>query len=90
MFPCMRREPRARKYSSRTIRSYAYYNRIPMEFCCRTPEQMRLEVSGGKDRKDRYSLLSRRESGIDIRYMQTLLGHESSRTTEIYTHVSNL
>ncbi|TKG89025.1 integrase [Puteibacter caeruleilacunae] len=29
------------------------------------------------------------EHGVDIRYIQSLLGHESTKTTEIYTHISN-
>ena len=28
------------------------------------------------------------ESGTDLRYIQSLLSHESSKTTEIYTHIT--
>jgi site-specific recombinase XerD len=29
------------------------------------------------------------ESGTDLKYIQEVLGHKNSKTTEIYTHVSN-
>ena len=28
------------------------------------------------------------ESGVDLRYIQEILGHKGSKTTEIYTHVT--
>ena len=29
------------------------------------------------------------ESGVDIRYVQRLLGHQSILTTQLYTHVND-
>ncbi|MEA3445035.1 MAG: tyrosine-type recombinase/integrase [Bacteroidota bacterium] len=51
-------------------------------------------VKGGKGMKDMHTILSQKalatqllESGADIRIIQALPGHASSKTTEICTHI---
>jgi site-specific recombinase XerD len=66
------------KYSARSVQTFF------KEICKKVGIQKRVSVHTLRHSFATHLL----ENGTDLRYIQVLLGHESSKTTEIYTHIT--
>ncbi|MBI4977319.1 MAG: tyrosine-type recombinase/integrase [Spirochaetes bacterium] len=83
----IRRETEIRGYSPRTRETYIDVNINFLQFCGKKPQDVVNEDVTVHSLRHSFAA-HMLENGVDLRYIQEILGHASSKTTEIYTHVA--
>lgn len=78
-----------KKYIFETSQGKRYHPETFYKIFKRTLEKSRIKKNVGLHCLRHSYATHLMESGTDLRHIQTILGHKSLKTTEIYTHVSN-